>query len=399
MHYMTTFRSPIYMLLVFMATCFHVYAQTPVPTWNATTTYAEGDPVTHNNISYEAQQTTLGVEPGTNSAHWLTLDEAAAAKESPGSPPDGTPDASDVDGLGDPGSPSGASSGAKMVNAAVRGTVSSGEGARIIAFRLAIDSGASITTSEVLMRGIGPGLAAFGHTDYLPDPSLYVAKFLDAGGSENLTGGINDNWSTNSNAQDISTTAASASTVIAFADKDAAVQLALGEGFYSMPVESANGQSGVAWVGADMANSSDAARLTSCACRGNVGTGDSVMIIGFEIIGSTSDTVRVLVRGRGPSLKNLGVTSGVLANPTMYTDKFLDNGGKERVTGGTNDDWTSSSDATSIDGFAKLLDFGVGLDDKDCAAILTLSPGYYTSVISGVSGGTGIGWVSVDILE
>ena len=45
---------------------------------------------------------------------------------------------------------------------------------------------------------------------------------------------------------------------------------------------------------------------------------------------------------------------------------------------------------------ATTLDFDVGLDDKDCGIVLTLSPGYYTAVLSGVSGGTGIGWVAVD---
>ncbi|MFP6854210.1 MAG: hypothetical protein VB980_00395, partial [Opitutales bacterium] len=85
-----TIRSPIAYLLVFLlVTSCPVYAQVPVSEWNQATTYAKGDPVTFSSVSYEAVKSTTGVTPGTDTTHWITLDAAAQAKESPGSPPDG----------------------------------------------------------------------------------------------------------------------------------------------------------------------------------------------------------------------------------------------------------------------------------------------------------------------
>ena len=74
----------------------------------------------------------------------------------------------------------------KMVRVNVRGTVSSGVGARIVSFKLAFDNNSTTDTSDVLVRGIGPGLSGDSSgnynyaTDYTPlsNPKLSMSKGL-----------------------------------------------------------------------------------------------------------------------------------------------------------------------------------------------------------------------------
>ncbi len=79
---------------------------TGVPSdWSSATTYSSGDLAIYNGSTYLAQQNTSGVIPGSNANHWKSLDDMANSISSPGSPPDDTPDASEVDNLTNPGAP------------------------------------------------------------------------------------------------------------------------------------------------------------------------------------------------------------------------------------------------------------------------------------------------------
>ena len=85
------------------------------------------------------------------------------------------------------------------------------------------------------------------------------------------------------------------------------------------------------------------------------------MIFPFgEIVGDSSKTTKVLVRGRGPSLTNLGVSSGYLSNPSLEVLKFDSNFVAQPLDGQTssNDNWTSNNDST-IDDLSKNLDFNM----------------------------------------
>src|SRR5258706_9193851 len=81
----------------------------------------------------------------------------------------------------------------------------------------------------------------------------------------------------------------------------------------------------------------EASRLRNISTRGEVLTGNDVMIAGFIIGGSVSKTVVVNVAG--PSLANYGITNG-LADPTVTLVRSLDN-----AVIGFNDNWQSAANA------------------------------------------------------
>jgi hypothetical protein len=122
------------------------------------------------------------------------------------------------------------------------------------------------------------------------------------------------------------------------------------------------------------------APLINIATRGRVQTGDNVMIGGFIIQGSGSQTV--VVRARGPSLAQFGVPN-TLANPVL-----------QLFSGATviasNDDWQQAGNAALIQssGFAPA-------DTRESAILVTLPPGAYTAIVSGSGGTTGVAIVEV----
>jgi hypothetical protein len=122
--------------------------------------------------------------------------------------------------------------------------------------------------------------------------------------------------------------------------------------------------------------------LANISTRGQVQTGNNVMIGGFVISGASPQ--QVLIRARGPSMIPAGVTNA-LADPTMTL--------VNQATGlviGTNDNWGSASNASAISatGLAPTNAF-------ESAILTTLDPGAYTVVVSGVNNGTGVGIVEV----
>jgi hypothetical protein len=121
--------------------------------------------------------------------------------------------------------------------------------------------------------------------------------------------------------------------------------------------------------------------LTGIATRGFVQSGDNVMIGGFIIQGSSPQTV--VVRARGPSLASQGVPN-TLSNPTLTLVPA--SGGATIV----NDDWGSAANAAqlSASGFAPS-------DPRESAILVTLQPGAYTAIVSGVGGTTGVAIVEV----
>lgn len=120
--------------------------------------------------------------------------------------------------------------------------------------------------------------------------------------------------------------------------------------------------------------------VVNLSTRSRVGTGDDVMIAGF--IGQGGASVRLLIRGIGPSLASVGVPNP-LADPVLTI--FDGNG----VQIATNDNWTSDqrTDIT-LTGLAPK-------DELEAAYLASFPPGLYTAVLTGKNGGTGIGVVEV----
>jgi len=108
-----------------------------------------------------------------------------------------------------------------------------------------------------------------------------------------------------------------------------------------------------------------------------------VLIGGFIITGA--DPKKVIIRGIGPSLNGVGVT---LADPTLELHQGS-------TTLATNDDW-KINDQTGQSQEADIRATTIPpTNDLESAILMTLSPGAYTAILAGKSGGTGVGVVEV----
>jgi hypothetical protein len=116
--------------------------------------------------------------------------------------------------------------------------------------------------------------------------------------------------------------------------------------------------------------------LASVNARSYVGTGESVFNAGFVISGSTP--VRLLVRAIGPSLNGV---QGVLKDAQL--DIYA---GNLRIA--HNDNWGGSSTLISL--FKLVGASSLSTKSKDAALDVTLAPGIYSAVITGVNGTTGL---------
>lgn len=124
---------------------------------------------------------------------------------------------------------------------------------------------------------------------------------------------------------------------------------------------------------------SSANHLANISTRGFVNTGQGQLIGGFIITGGPK---MVLVRAMGPSLTQVNV-SPVLADPKL---QLFENSTLLKE----NDNWETNGNAAQI--VATTL---APTDPKESAVLIRLEPGYYTTVVSGADGGTGIALVEV----
>ncbi|MBI3250111.1 MAG: hypothetical protein HYZ50_26755 [Deltaproteobacteria bacterium] len=132
-------------------------------------------------------------------------------------------------------------------------------------------------------------------------------------------------------------------------------------------------------IGWNATTSTPGGSFLDISTRGLVGTGDNVMIGGFII---EDGPMTVLIRAIGPSLSNFGV-SGVLANPFLQ----LFDGTLTQIA--FNDSWQTDANSANIP---------VGLQPSnsvEAALLVTLNPGAYTAIVSGVGGTTGVALVEV----
>jgi sulfur relay (sulfurtransferase) complex TusBCD TusD component (DsrE family) len=126
--------------------------------------------------------------------------------------------------------------------------------------------------------------------------------------------------------------------------------------------------------------------LRNLSTRGQVGTGDGVLVAGFVINSSTPK--HVLIRAIGPGLTSQGVT-GALANPTLT----LHRAGTPNVLIGSNDNW--GGDPTIAGVAAQFGAFALPGGSLDAALYATLTSGAYIATVSGVGGTTGVAMVEL----
>jgi hypothetical protein len=97
----------------------------------------------------------------------------------------------------------------------------------------------------------------------------------------------------------------------------------------------------------------------------------------------------LLIRGIGPGLTAFGV-SGVLADPQIAIFS-----GSTQIA--SNDNWeTGTSTAAQISAAtAQVGEFPLSPGSKDAALLITLQPGLYTVVVTGVGNTTGVALVEI----
>lgn len=124
------------------------------------------------------------------------------------------------------------------------------------------------------------------------------------------------------------------------------------------------------------------ATLANVSDRGYVGAGNEAKITGFVVDGGTPRNV--VIRALGPSLAAFGV-EGALSNPKLEVYR-----GTEKVA--ENDDWAQGNlNRPHAAVHPAPPPFHLIPDDPlDAAIELTLVPGVYTIVVTGVDGATGI---------
>jgi sugar lactone lactonase YvrE len=277
-----------------------------------------------------------------------------------------------------PGAPSGPAA-PFFANISTRATVNTGAGIEIAGFVVAGPPG---STEPLLLRADGLSLIAFNIAGWLAEP---VLTLFDSSGTQIAT---NQGWGLVPSAI---ATAEAAISVGAFAlvsptggSWDSALLVNLPPGAYTAQVSGLDGITGVALAEIYQVGSSPA-QLTNISTRASVGTGSSVEIAGLVVEGSAP--TQVLIRAVGPTLSTFNV-SGVLAKPTLTV---VDSSGN---TVATNTGWSTNANASTIvSESAAVGAFALPAGSADCALLLTLAPGSYTAIVSGVGGTSGIALV------
>jgi hypothetical protein len=123
-------------------------------------------------------------------------------------------------------------------------------------------------------------------------------------------------------------------------------------------------------------------RLTNISTRAQVGTGANLLIPGFVLVGSGTDTL--LIRAVGPGLQQFSV-SGVLAQPTL---SLFDSNGNMIAS---NQGWANAPFPSELAKMSSAVGaFALAPGSADCVLLAQLPAGAYTVQVSGVSSTTGV---------
>jgi hypothetical protein len=227
-------------------------------------------------------------------------------------------------------------------------------------------------SKDVVIRGLGPSLTNFGMAGgLLADPIIELRN------SSGVLLQQNNNWKDDQRSQ-IEGTVFQPSD-----DRESVILRTLAPGAYTAILKGVGNTTGVGTIEVYDNNQAAASQLANISTRGFVQTGQNVMIGGF-MLGNTTGSSRVAVRGLGPSLTSFGLGS-VLADPTLELHNV---NGTIMIS---NDDW-----ATDVVSAAQLTANGLAPSNpKEAGIFTTLPPGTYTAVLQGTNSGTGIGLIEV----
>lgn len=264
---------------------------------------------------------------------------------------------------------------ARLVNLSARGVVGTGADRMIVGMVIQ-----GTGTKDVLLRGIGPTLGTkFGVANSLPDPMLTLnhrfghklEENLDWGGTQAL----------------VDTFTAVGAFQLPLDSADAALATTLEPGLYTAWVTGEEDASGVALAEVyDADLDAPTAELANLSARAWVGADEKVLAAGFVIDGNTSNTL--LIRGIGPTLSLKFGLPRALARTRIAIYRA---GSVEAML--TNETWGDDEDVVETGDLVGAFKLPRGL--RDSAVIVTLPPGSYTAVVSGVNREVGIALVEV----
>ncbi len=264
----------------------------------------------------------------------------------------------------------------RLINLSSRARVGSGENVLITGFVL----GGS-TSKQVLVRAIGPGLSGLGVQSFLANPSIRIER-------SGVLVAQNDDWGANTDPAALAAVAARIGAfAIASGSKDASLLATLEPGVYTAVVSGGTGVALAEIYDASENPQADYQRLVNISSRGEVTSGENILIGGFVVTGNSPK--KIMIRGVGPGLAAQGVAHP-LGDPALKIYK-------SNTLLAQNDNW--SSDATAAAELASAATttgaFALQSGSKDAAIILTLTPGIYSVHVVGNAGTTGVALVEI----
>ena len=243
-----------------------------------------------------------------------------------------------------------------------------------------IVQGPAGSTKKIMVRAIGPSLAAFGITDALANPTLEIHD------SSSAIVATNNDWRNTQQGGLITgdqSTEINSSGLAPSDDLESAMIVSLAPGSYTAVVRGVGKTTGTGVVDAYDLSAASPAKLANIATRGFIQGGDKLMIAGFIV---QSAPVKAVVRAIGPSLTAFGISNALADTTLQLRDQ---NGAIVRE----NDNWKT-------DQKADLENTGLQpTDDLEAALVETIQPGQYTAQVRGKNDSTGIGVVQVYFLQ
>ncbi len=212
---------------------------------------------------------------------------------------------------------------------------------------------------RLLLRAIGPSL-----TDAVQHP--LADPVLELHGPDGFATIINNDWRDNQE-QEVEDTGIPPTDNL-----ESAIVATLSPGGYTGVVRGNGHPVGVALIELYDLDPAADSKLANISTRAFVQAGPHIVIAGF-ILGHGAGVDNVVVRGLGPSLSAAGVND-VLANPTLE----LRNGNGTLLI--ENDDWQDDPGQAALIAAAGL----APSDELESAIAVTLAPGPYTALLSGV---------------
>jgi hypothetical protein len=242
----------------------------------------------------------------------------------------------------------------RVINLSTRMRVQTGDNVAIGGFIITGNA-----PKRVILRAIGPSLT--------PIPEALADPVLELHGPDPFLTITNDNWRDDPAQEPLII----GSGIPPSYNLESAIVATLNPGAYTAIVSGKDNTSGVGLVEVYDLDQAVDSRLANISTRARVDVGASIIIAGF-ILGNDTGASRIIVRGIGPSLTNLGVPNALLDPALELRDG---NGGQLAI----NDDWQDDpvqAAALTAAGLAPT-------DPLESGIAAMLPPGPYTVLLVG----------------